>query len=170
MTAEQILEDYATVSEKAIAILETFDGVDMEMPLGDLGTYPVSVIPTAFCFDHFTHIRADFFAPRGPFEGPVPPTDKLRVEPTLAWIDIALPQQNRALLETFDSTADIVITGTGERTIRVGRPDGGASAVVRSNADSCVRWITQRAGWGDLGVETEGDPASLTLIKSLKVF
>src|SRR5580698_3641471 len=28
MTAEQILDDYATVSEKAIAILETFEGID----------------------------------------------------------------------------------------------------------------------------------------------
>ncbi len=170
MTAEQILDDYAAVSEKAIAILETFEGIDVEMPLGDLGTYPVSVIPTAFCFDHFTHIRADLFAPRGPFEGPVPPTDELRVAPTLAWIDVALPQQNKALLETFDSTADIVITGTGERTIRVGRPDGGASAVVRSDADSCVRWITQRAAWDDLGVETEGDAGCLAVIQNLKVF
>jgi hypothetical protein len=102
MTAEQTMNDYATVSEMAIAILETFEGVDMEMPLGDLGTYPVSVLPTAFCFDHFTHIRADLFAPRGPFDGAVPASDELRVTPTLDWIDAALPQQNRALLDAFD--------------------------------------------------------------------
>jgi hypothetical protein len=170
MTAEQTLDDYATVSEKAIAILETFEGVDVEMPLGDLGTYPISVIPTAFCFDHFTHIRTDLFEPRGPFEGAVPPYDELRVAPTLDWIDVALAQQNSALLDGFDGSADIVITGTGARTIRVGLADGEASAVVRSNTDACVRWITQRAAWKDLRVETEGDAESLAVLQHLKVF
>jgi hypothetical protein len=54
--------------------------------------------------------------------------------------------------------------------MRVGRADGQASAVVRSNADSCVRWITQRAMWEDLEIETEGDTANLALVQQLKVF
>jgi uncharacterized protein (TIGR03083 family) len=170
MTAEETLDDYATVSEKAIAILATFEGIDLEMPVGDLGTYPVSVLPTAFCFDHYTHIRTDMFAPRGPFDGPPPPSDELRVTPILEWIEVALPQQNSALLDGLDGGADIVITGTGARRIRVGHPDGEASAVIRSDADTCVRWITQRANWKDLEVEVEGDPSSLDVIQHLKVF
>jgi len=170
MTAQETLDDYATVSERAIATLETFDGIDVAMPLGDLGTYPVSVLPTAFCFDHFTHIRTDLFAPRGPLEGPVPPCDELRVTPALDWIEVALPQQNSALLEDFEGSVDIVISGTGDRTIRVGHADGQASAKVRSKADSCVRWITQRAAWKDLEVETEGNTTSLAVIQQLKVF
>jgi Mycothiol maleylpyruvate isomerase N-terminal domain len=170
MTADETLHDYSTVSEKAIAILDTFEGVDVEMAVGDLGTYPMSILPTAFCFDHYTHIRTDLFAPRGPFNGPLPPSDELRVTPALDWIEVAVPQQNSALLDGLDGGADIVITGTGARRIRVGRADGEASAVVRSDADSCVRWITQRADWKDLEVEVEGDTTTLALVQHLKVF
>lgn len=170
MTSDQTLDDYATVSEKAIATLLSFDGVDEEIPLGDLGTYPLSVLPTAFCFDHFTHIRTDLFSPRGPFNGPAPASDELRVRPTLEWIDVALTQQNSELLQGLDGGAEIVITGAGARTIRVGNADGVASAIVRSDADTCVRWITQRAPWKDLEVETEGDAVSLALVERLKVF
>ena len=170
MSAEQVLEDYATVSEKAIGILDTFDGVDVDIPLGDLGTYPVSVLPTAFCFDHFTHIRADLFAPRGPFDLPAPPADELRVMPTLEWIDVALRQQNRAVLDGFGGAADIVVTGAGGKTIRVGNPGAEATAVVVSDAETCVRWITKRARWDEIGVETSGDRETLTVLQSLKVF
>ena len=72
MSGAQVLEDYSNVSEQALSVLEVMAGVDDEMALGDLGTYPVRVLPTAFCFDHYTHIRADLFAPRGPLPGPVP--------------------------------------------------------------------------------------------------
>jgi uncharacterized protein (TIGR03083 family) len=170
MSPAQVLDDYSTISEKAIAVLETFEGVDVDMPLGDLGTYPVSILPTAFCFDHFTHIRLDLFAQRGPLDSPAPPADEQRVLPTLEWIDVALPQQNRDLLEGFDGAADIVITGTGARTIRVGRKGADPAAIVRSDAETCVRWITQRGRWADLGVESDGDAATLSLLQDLKVF
>src|ERR1700748_3046705 len=91
----QVLDDYAAVSEKAIGALAGFAGVEDEVPLGDLGTYPAQVLPVAFCFDHYTHIRGDLFAPRGPLTGPPPPSDDLRLNPTLDWIEAALPQQNR---------------------------------------------------------------------------
>jgi hypothetical protein len=140
------------------------------VPLGDLGTYQARILPAAFCFDHYTHIRADLFAPRGPLPGPVPPSDELRLAPALTWIEAALPQQNAALLDHVVGAADIVITGTAGRTIRVGDPAEPASALVRSGGDACVRWITQRASWEDLGVHTEGDPPVLSALRELKVF
>ncbi len=170
LTAEQVLDDYATVSEKALAAIAGLAGADFEVPLGDLGTYQAQILPTAFCFDHYTHIRADLFAPRGPLTGPPPPSDELRLAPALAWIEAALPQQNAAILERVAGSADIVITGTAARTIRVGDPAGRASALVRSSGDACVRWITQRGGWEDLGVHAEGDPRILSALRELKVF
>jgi uncharacterized protein (TIGR03083 family) len=170
LSAPEVLDDYAAVSEKAIAALAGFAEADFEMPLGDLGTYPARLIPAAFCFDHYTHIRADLFAPRGPLTGPLPPSDELRLIPTLDWIEAALPQQNQALVDGLAGPAEIVITGLGGRTIRVGDPDGPTAASVRSDADSCVRWITQRAGWDDLGVRAEGSSEVLAELRRLKVF
>jgi hypothetical protein len=171
MSGAQVLEDYATVSEQALPVLEVMAGVDDEMALGDLGTYPVRVLPTAFCFDHYTHIRADLFAPRGSLPGPVPASDELRLGPTLEWIEAAIPQQNRAILESdgFEA-ADVVISGTAARTIRIGNPTGPASATVHSDADALVRWVTQRDDWQSLGVEPEGDSKALGVLQSIKVF
>jgi uncharacterized protein (TIGR03083 family) len=170
LTAEEVLNDYAAVSEKALTALAGFAGADFEVPLGDLGTYQARILPAAFCFDHYTHIRADLFAPRGPLPGPTPPSDELRLAPALTWIETALPQQNAALLDHVTGAADIVITGTAGRTIRVGDPAEPASALVRSGGDTCVRWITQRASWEDLGVYTEGNPHVLSALRELKVF
>ncbi len=99
LSAAEVLDDYAAVSEKALLALAGFAGVDLEVPLGDLGTYPARMLPAAYCFDHYTHIRADLFAPRGPLSGPRPPSDELRLLPTLDWIEAALPQQNRPLVD-----------------------------------------------------------------------
>jgi uncharacterized protein (TIGR03083 family) len=170
LTAGQVLDDYATVSQKALAALSGFAGADFEVPLGDLGTYQAQILPAAFCFDHYTHIRADLFAPRGPLPGPVPPSDELRLAPALTWIEAALPQQNAAILDEVAGAVDIVITGTAARTIRVGDPAGATSARLRSGGDACVRWITQRASWEDLGVHAEGDPHALSALRQLKVF
>jgi uncharacterized protein (TIGR03083 family) len=170
LTAGEVLDDYATVSEKALAALAGLAGADFEVPLGDLGTYQAQILPAAFCFDHYTHIRADLFAPRGPLTGPIPPSDELRLGPALVWIEVALPQQNAVVLDRVAGAADIVITGTAAQTIRVGDPAGPASALVRSGGDACVRWITKRASWEDLGVHTEGDPDVLSALRELKVF
>jgi uncharacterized protein (TIGR03083 family) len=170
LTAKEVLDDYATVSEKALTVLAGLAGADFEVPLGDLGTYQARILPAAFCFDHYTHIRADLFAPRGPLAGPVPPSDELRLAAALEWIATALPQQNAARLGNVAGAADIVITGAAARTIRVGEPAGPASALVRSGGDACVRWITQRASWEDLSVHTEGDPGVLSALRELKVF
>jgi uncharacterized protein (TIGR03083 family) len=171
LSGPEVLDDYTVVSEKALTVLDALAGADMEMDLGDLGAYPARLLPNAFCFDHYTHIRADLFAPRGPLPGPGPISDELRLVPTMDWIEAALSQQNRALLPSESSLrADIVITGTGARTIELGDPSGAVSATVRSDADTCVRWITQRASWDQLEVEYHGDPETLDIVRRLKVF
>src|ERR1700734_2409027 len=51
-----VLADYAEASGAAVAVLATFDGQVAELPLGDLGTYPLTTLPAAYCFDHYLHI------------------------------------------------------------------------------------------------------------------
>ncbi len=63
-----------------------------------------------------------------------------------------------------------MIDGLAGRTMRLGPPNRPVSARVRSDADACVRWITQRATWEQVGAKAEGDGDSLADIRGLKVF
>ncbi len=141
------------------------------MPLGDLGTYPAALIPAAYAFDHYTHIRADLFPPRGPLAGPPPASDELRLIPALDWIEAALPQQNPGVLAALEALAGglrITVTGPAARTIQVG--PGEPAAEISSGAPALVRWITQRGDWDDLAVQLRGDEGHLGQAARLKVF
>jgi len=166
--AAEVVADYETVSTQAIERLAGLEDQDFQIPLGDLGTYPASVIPNAFSFDHYTHIRADLFSPRGPLTGEPPPADELRLVPTVDWIEAALPQQNAERLASLGGIVDVVLDGPGGGVIHLGSGDRGAE--IRSSTPSFVRWITQRATWEDEGVEISGDKGMLDLARELKVF
>jgi uncharacterized protein (TIGR03083 family) len=166
MSASAVVADYAEVSEIALQRLAELAALDMEIPLGDLGTYPASVIPSAYSFDHFTHIRADLFGPRGPLAGPPPPADEFRLGSVLDWTEAALPQQNAAAAEA--GLFELQITGPGARIISFG--SGQAMATVSSDAFSFIRWVTQRGSWEELGVQATGDEPALSAARKLKVF
>jgi uncharacterized protein (TIGR03083 family) len=160
------LADYAEVSKPALDKLAELAALDLDLPLGDLGTYPAAVLPTAYSFDHYTHIRADLFGPRGPLTGAPPPSDELRLRPALDWVEAALPQQNLAIAASC--ALEIQVTGAGARSIRFG--SGQAAATIRSDGLDLIRWITQRGSWEELGVEVAGDEAALAAARKLKVF
>lgn len=167
-SAARVLEDYEWVSLPAFGALEGLAGLDLEVPLGDLGTYPAAVIPASLAFDHYTHIRADLFPPRGSLPGPPPPSDELRLVPALDWIEAALPQQNPGVLAALTGAVRISVTGPGARAIQAG--PGEPVAEVSSDAPALVRWITQRGDWEQLGVKACGDERQLCLVAQLKVF
>ena len=169
MSVADVLADYSAASARALGILSELVGAEFELSLGDLGTYPASAIPLAFCFDHYVHVRFDLFPPRGPLSGPPPASDELRLGPALDWVEAALPQQNRQVLEHLGGSIDLVVSGTAARTIRMGLP-GSTSATVCSEADPFLRWITQRAAWNEVGVRTSGDAGLLDGIRRIKVF
>jgi uncharacterized protein (TIGR03083 family) len=155
-TAAQVVEDYAMVSAKALTSLADLEAADFEIPLGDLGTYPASLVPNAFVFDHYTHIRADLFPPRGPLSGDIPPSDHMPA--VLDWIEAALPQQN--------VVPEIALDVTGERSMVFGSP----IATIASDAPALVRWISQRGTWEDLGVVASGDPVAVAAARELHVY
>ena len=168
MGPAQILDDYESVSAQGIERLTGLEGLDVEVALEDFGTYPASALPNAYCFDHYTHIRADLFAPRGPLTGPPPPSDERRLVPTVNWIATALPQQNVRLLAALTGSVEIEVRGPGSRTIHVGW--GEPTAWISSDAPALVRWITQRATWEETGTEAAGDARDLAVARKLKVF
>jgi uncharacterized protein (TIGR03083 family) len=161
-----ILADYEQVSSAALDRLAEFAGHDFVVPLGDLGSYPLSVLPSAYSFDHYLHIRADLFTPRGPLDGPPPPADESRLTSVLDWIEAALPQQNQAAAEAVSLRLEI--TGPAARTISFGT--GQPAATIASAADAFARWVSQRGGWAELGVQATGDTEALGYASKLKVF
>jgi|HubBroStandDraft_5_1064220.scaffolds.fasta_scaffold75131_1 uncharacterized protein (TIGR03083 family) len=165
-SAEEALADYEKVSESGLQMLAELAAADIELPLGDFGTYQSPVLVSAYAFDHYTHIRADLFGPRGPLPGLPPPSDELRVAAALDWIEAALPQQYPAAAQAC--TLEIQVTGTGARVITFG--SGQPRGTIRSDAPALVRWITHRGSWDELGVEVTGDDAALTVARTLKVY
>jgi uncharacterized protein (TIGR03083 family) len=165
LSPEALLDDYEQVSRTGLERLAGLAGLDMLVPLADAGTYPAAVLPAAYAFDHYTHIRADLFPPRGPLDGEPPPSDELRTGSALDWIEAALPQQNAQA--AAQATLEIQVTGVGGRSIAFG--SGPVKATVISDAPAFVRWVTQRGSWADLGVRAAGDQQALATARALKV-
>lgn len=166
MSATEALADYELSLAPALAKLAELAALDFELPLGDLGTYPAVLLPTAYSFDHYTHIRADLFAPRGPLPGIPPPSDAERLAPVLDWIAAALPQQNPAAAASCQ--LQLEVTGAGARSISFG--SGQPTATIRSDGPSLVRWVTQRGSWAEVGAQATGDQEALAAARTLKVF
>jgi len=166
LSPKAVLDDYEQVSSTGLDRLAGLAGLDLQVPLGDAGTYPAALFPAAYSFDHYTHIRADLFGPRGPLDGEPPPSDELRMGAALDWIEAALPQQNTAAEP--QATLEIEVTGPGGRVIAFG--SGPAKATVTSDGPAFVRWVTQRASWPDVGVEAAGDEAALAVARRLRVY
>jgi uncharacterized protein (TIGR03083 family) len=173
-TPERIVTDYVEAATRVLPVLERLRDVDDPVPLGDLGTFPASMLACGYAFDHYTHIRADLLAPRGPLDVPAPPSDELRMGPTVVWIMAALPQQCAAALTGLAGPVELLLTGPGGGLF-VLLPSGailsGNDARVDTVASiSCsttdlVWWSTRRASWSDLDVHTAGDPATLALLR-----
>jgi uncharacterized protein (TIGR03083 family) len=168
LSPAEIAADYEAVSARALETLAGWSGLDLEVPLGDLGTYPLSTLPAAFCFDHYVHIRSDLFAPRGPLPGPAPESDEPRLAGALDWIEAALPQQNAAALAALDGPVEFVITGPAARTFRSG--PGTALATVTCAAPEFTRAVTQRETWESAGARLDGSPAALAAVGQLRIF
>ncbi len=167
MSPAEVLAEYESVSADALPRLAGLDGQEFELKLGDLGTYKAAVMPTAYSFDHYVHIRMDLFEPRGPLAGPLPPSDDRRMLPTLDWVQAALPQQSAEALSKFGGSVEFVVTGPGGRTFIVG--SGQPLGRVTWDGPSLVRAVTQRASWDDAVIEGNGG-LTAAMLGSLKVF
>lgn len=169
LSADETVADYADISTKAIEILAGLLGNDSEVALGDLGTYPAGILPTAFCFDHYAHTRLDLFPPRGPLAGEPPPAGALTFGAALDWVQAALPQQNDAVLAELTGPVAVIVTGPGARAIQIG-PPGEPVARITSGAGPFLRWVSQRASLEEAGAEVSGAARELGLVRQLRVF
>jgi hypothetical protein len=49
MTPAEVVADYESVSSRGLGVLAAVEDHDIEIPIGDVGTYPAAVVPTTLC-------------------------------------------------------------------------------------------------------------------------
>ena len=168
LSPAEVVADYESVSAAALPILGSLDGQTFELPLGDLGTYQATIVPTAYNFDHFVHIRMDLFPPRGPLTAEPPPSDELRLAPALTWIAAALPQQSAEVFAGLPGSITFHLTGIAARQFTAG--DGDPLGEVEIDSVAFVRGITQRTGWDAAKIESDSGELTAAVLSRLKVF
>lgn len=168
-TPEQVVADYAQISDRAISILEGFQGpptVDTLIPIEDAGTYPLHLVADALAFDHFCHLRNDILAPNGPIARPSPPADELRVGAAIGWLMAGLPQMSPALARVLSEPMGLRLSGAGGGDWTLTLSDAGDVQVqagctsepwARSPATEFIVWGTGRRPWRRQSVELVGD-------------
>lgn len=169
MTPKEVVADYESVSARGLEVLAAIETQEIDIPIGDVGTYPASVVPKTFVFESFIHTRFDLFPPDGPLDADPLPVDELRLAPTLDWIEAALPQQNVHLLNDLHAGVEVSLEGLCGRILHVGERSD-VAARISSDSRAFVRWVTQRGTWEGLGVQAEGDPSALEIVRRLRVF
>jgi uncharacterized protein (TIGR03083 family) len=184
-TVAEVLDEYETYSEQVDAVVTMAQDPPMSetvLPLGDLGTHPMSIFASMFCFDNYCHLRHDILVPRGSVDRPEPPRDEMRLGATVEWMLAGLPWMSQSTLHVVDRPIVLVLTGAGGGTwtIAPGGDDGrvqvtegaapDAAATVTSDTHDFVAWATHRKPWSEC-VTIEGDePYASTVLDAVRVF
>jgi uncharacterized protein (TIGR03083 family) len=171
---EAVIGEYETYSDQAANVFASVQDAPLSetmLPMGELGTHPMSILPSTFLFDGYTHLRNDILTPNGSIERPQPPRDEMRLRPTIEWMIAGLPWMCAdALAGVVDRPIVLRLDGPGGGTwtIAPGGDEGrvavsetaspDAAATVRSSDHDFVIWGTRRAPWRDL-VKVDGDEA-----------
>lgn len=177
-----VVEEYATYSGQVVDIGSSVQSPPISeqlLPMNDLGTHPMAILPDLLLFDAYCHLRLDILRPNGPIERPEPPRDEQRLRPTIGWMMAGIPWMNTAALTPIlDGSLVFSLDGPGggEWTLQPadaasdGRPritEGAADdarATVHSTTHDFVIWATQRRPWRDLAkVEGDADYAAAVL-------
>ena len=127
---EQVVEEYETYSGQAADVFASVQAPPLGetlLPMGELGTHPMSILPSTFLFDGYTHLRNDILTPNGSIDRPQPPRDEKRLRPTMEWMLAGLPWMCAdALAPVVDRPLALALEGPGGGTwtIAPGGDDG----------------------------------------------
>ena len=160
---EEVVAEYETYSEQAtnvFAMAQEPPMAETMLPMGELGTHPMSMLAATFLFDAYCHLRNDILQPLGSVDRPAPPRDEMRLQPTVEWMLAGLPWMCSAQLTFVDRPFALELTGPGggtwtiapggdEGRVRVVDGDAGAVARATSTTHDFVIWGTRRRPWRD---------------------
>jgi uncharacterized protein (TIGR03083 family) len=177
-SVDEVLDEYESYSEQVMNVVTMAQDPPMSesmLPLGDLGTHPMSMFASMFCFDVYTHLRHDMLQPRGPIDRPEPPRDETRIGAVIEWMLAGMPWMSEKSLTIVERPFVLRLTGPGggEWTVAPGGEGGrvlvtpgaaaDAAAVVTSDAHDFVAWATHRRPWPEC-VTIDGDEAYATAV------
>jgi uncharacterized protein (TIGR03083 family) len=170
-SVDDVLAEYEAYSGQVADLAASLQDPPMSetmLPMGDLGTHPMSIMPSTFLFDGYCHLRNDILKPNGPIDRPEPERDEKRLRPTIEWMLAGLPWMCAAQLSFVDRPVVLEITGVGGGTWTIG-PGGDegrvlvtegaaadAAATVTTDSHDFVIWGTKRRPWRDL-TQISGD-------------
>lgn len=171
-TLDEVVAEYETYSAQAadvFAMAQDEPMASVELPMGQLGTHPMSMLASTFLFDSYCHLRHDLLAPGGPLDRSEPPRDEARLQPTIEWMLAGLPWMCADGLADLDRPVALTLAGPGGGTwtFAPGGPEGrvatitgnaDAAATVASDGHAFVAWGTRRRAWRD-DVTVTGDEA-----------
>jgi uncharacterized protein (TIGR03083 family) len=172
MTPAEQLREYETWSGRSLRFLGMMQRqplASVPLPLADLGAHQAHWLANAAVFDHYTHLRVDLLRPTGPIDRPAPPSDPMRLRPTIAWLVELLPGLADDSLAWLDAEVDLRLVGPGGGTWAFTRRSGklelassagdAAAATITSTTPEFVIWSTKRRDWRERDVEIKGDDA-----------
>src|SRR6185437_13325358 len=90
------------------------------LPLNDLGTHPMGLLPSVFLFDNYCHLRNDVLKPNGPIDRPEPARDEQRLAPVVEWMLAGLPWMCSDELAFVERPVTLTLTGAGGGTWSIG--------------------------------------------------
>ncbi|WP_286014388.1 MULTISPECIES: maleylpyruvate isomerase N-terminal domain-containing protein [Nocardia] len=166
-TTKYLLRDFAAWSSRgcrALGVLTAPGPNLIRLPIGELGWYPLRIVPAMFVFDWHTHLRHDI-APA--LDRPPPPTDPRRMTAILGWLTTLLSRSHREALSWLDTPVALTLTGPGGGTWRIEPHAGrlhvhpgraaGAAAHIAGLALEFPQWSTRRIPWRACAVAVSGD-------------
>lgn len=177
----QVLAEYEKWSRRLTGVLPAAQRgplARVKLRMGDIGSYPMALIPSALVFDTHTHLRHDL-APA--LERPAPDTDPERMAAVLEWMLAGIPQMCGQALSFMDRPLTLTLEGPGggawSVTPKPGEPieigagkTGGEAAQISGIATEFPVWGTTRAPWRDHSVKLEGDEAyAARFLDALKI-
>jgi uncharacterized protein (TIGR03083 family) len=180
----QVLTEYETYSGQAVdafAMLQDPSMAANELPMGELGTHPMSMLASTFLFDAYCHLRNDILQPNGPIDRAEPPRDEQRLRPTVEWMLAGLPWMCSDALAFMDRPVSLTLDGPGGGTWTIQPADGnerpqvtegideGAAATVASTDHDFVVWGTQRRPWASLTTVTGDDDYAARVLDAIKI-
>jgi uncharacterized protein (TIGR03083 family) len=137
---EAVLEEYETYSGQAAEVFASVQAPPLGetlLPMGELGTHPMAILPSTFLFDGYTHLRNDILTPNGSIDREQPPRDEQRLRPTIEWMLAGLPWMCAdALAGVVDRPLELTLDGPGGGTWTIASrsPKVGAPTPPRSYA------------------------------------
>ncbi|MFJ4651740.1 maleylpyruvate isomerase N-terminal domain-containing protein [Nocardia sp. NPDC088792] len=167
-SSQQVYGDFVSWSRIGCAALglSTLPGIErVRLPVGELGRYPLRLMPTIFVYDWHVHLRCDI----APALGRTPPgTDDRRMSAALAWTMALLEQSHRTRLTWLDAPIALTLRGPGGGTWRI-EPAGagglrvqpgdvtGAATRITGSATEFLSWATRRSPWAEAELTITGD-------------